>query len=63
MTFKISNDMDRCVFRSFAMVHPDEAAQMNWPEFVAMAKALNPEITEEALRKILEKNSGKPHER
>lgn len=52
---EIHDDQERAAFRIFAAFHPAEAAEVNWPEFVAMAKDLNPEITEDALRGMLSK--------
>ena len=51
--FPVNTPQEREVFRTFAALHPDEAAEQNWPEFVAMAKEVNPNITEEVLLNML----------
>jgi hypothetical protein len=50
---EVTNDLERNAFRSFAEIYPHEAAECNWPEFVAMVRSKKPGIPEEAIRRLL----------
>lgn len=44
-------------WEAFAMAHPHEAAEMDFPRFLRFTQSVNPAITEEACRKLLEKTA------
>ena len=44
-------------WETFASAYPHEAAELDWPRFVAFTQSKNPAISEEEIRKLLEKTA------
>jgi hypothetical protein len=44
---------EQIAFEMFAEVYPHEAAEMDWPRFVAYTQSKNPLIPESEIRRLL----------
>ncbi len=54
----IEKEKHRRAFRLFAMKNPQEAADLDWPELFAMCRDIDPDITEDEVRRILKRHGG-----
>jgi hypothetical protein len=50
---KLQVPPEKMAFEMFAQVYPHEAAEMDWPRFVAYMKSKNPLITEVEIIRLL----------
>lgn len=48
---------EEMAFEMFAHAYPHEAAEADWPAFVRYTQKVNPEISEEAVREILQRTA------
>lgn len=49
------SELEQWAFEDFARCYPHEAAELEWPKFVAFTQKLNPQLTEAAIRELLRK--------
>jgi hypothetical protein len=47
-------ELDQMAFEMFADAYPHEAAEADWPRFVAYVQKVNPAIPESEVRRLLE---------
>lgn len=46
-------EAEQWAWEAFAMAHPHEAAELDFPRFLRFTQSVNPDITEEVCREML----------